>query len=366
MGRERGTFLNPANYEPLIAAPFDARSLVKTKADLIAAKTWTTADGDMWIYNGMMTVVSDDGANNGLYVLFNRKEYDKESSWIKLADYKNVYTKAEVDSLLSTLYRIKGSVDYYTDLPSEAKIGDVYNIIYADPEYDINAGDNVVWTGTQWDKLGGIIDLSNYVTLADFEALAIETKRAKYEIFGAPAGTLVDTDREKEIRIMCPVNAEWPLQQTGENANPNMYYVAFRAYAPNDDVVSFKEDMNETIFDNTMHYFEDGDFAGIDQYGRKYSVVWLAVAQYDPDTKVWSYLGKNSSTKTYIGWFYTVEWYDATGAIVGADTIRINLSNENCHTWVEPYYMGQINVNRLVQTDIDTVVLFGGTASEVN
>lgn len=116
----------------------------------------------------------------------------------------NVYTKAEVDSLLSTIYRVKGSVDYYKDLPSNPTIGDVYNILYADPAQGIHAGDNVVWNGDAWDKLGGVVDLTGYVTVKDFEALAIDVKRHAYEITSAPEGALIDTSREKEIRVCCP------------------------------------------------------------------------------------------------------------------------------------------------------------------
>lgn len=65
---------------------------------------------------------------------------------------------------ITTVYKYKGSVNTYSALP-EARyntIGDVYNIIQADETNKINAGDNVVWTGTTWDNLAGIvkIDLS--------------------------------------------------------------------------------------------------------------------------------------------------------------------------------------------------------------
>ena len=65
---------------------------------------------------------------------------------------------------ISTVYKYKGSVNTYSALP-EARyntLGDVYNIIQADEANKINAGDNVVWTGTTWDNLAGIvkIDLS--------------------------------------------------------------------------------------------------------------------------------------------------------------------------------------------------------------
>lgn len=60
-----------------------------------------------------------------------------------------------VSAKVSAVYRFKGSVETYDDLPSTGNvIGDVYNIETADASHDINAGDNVAWTGTAWDKLG--------------------------------------------------------------------------------------------------------------------------------------------------------------------------------------------------------------------
>jgi hypothetical protein len=67
------------------------------------------------------------------------------------------YTKAEVDSKVSSVYKYKGSVATFADLPSTGRvIGDVYNV-----EED---GSNYAWNGTTWDKLGGEIDLSDYYT----------------------------------------------------------------------------------------------------------------------------------------------------------------------------------------------------------
>ena len=69
----------------------------------------------------------------------------------------DAYTKSEVDSKLSTVYKYKGSVATYEELPSAYnEVGDVYNV-----ETD---GMNYAWDGTTWDKLGGTVDLSNYYT----------------------------------------------------------------------------------------------------------------------------------------------------------------------------------------------------------
>lgn len=65
---------------------------------------------------------------------------------------------------LTTVYRAKGTVANYADLPTDAKEGDVYNITNADKEHNIKAGDNVVYTAEKtWDNLSGIVDLSDYV-----------------------------------------------------------------------------------------------------------------------------------------------------------------------------------------------------------
>ena len=158
--------------------------------------------------------------------------------------------------------------------------------------------------------------------------------KRKYEITSTPIGTLVDY-RDKEIRVMCPVNTEWTEQEVGSTGNANMYYMGFKAYAPN-EAVSFKEGDRGVISDK-MYTFDD-DFAGIDKYGRKYSICWLALASCDNEGN-WTYFGKNSSIQKYIGWDYVVEWYDANGVVIQFDQVRINLSNEDCHAQIEPSYL---------------------------
>lgn len=165
--------------------------------------------------------------------------------------------------------------------------------------------------------------------------------KVKYEISHKPIGTLVDY-REKEIRVMCPADTVWTKQNVGATGNANMYYMGFKAYAP-DDAVSFKEDDQATIEDQTMYYFENNDFAGIDEYGRKYSIVWLALASYDEAADAWTYFGSKSSLEKYIGWYYSVEWYNEDGILIASDCIRINLTNEECHGMIEPYYMNSMN-----------------------
>lgn len=77
------------------------------------------------------------------------------------ANASNVYTKAEVDSKVSSVYRVKGSVASYANLPTvDVTIGDVYNVS--------DTGANYVATSTTptWDKLSETVDLSGYATTA--------------------------------------------------------------------------------------------------------------------------------------------------------------------------------------------------------
>lgn len=262
-------------------------------------------------------------------------------------------------------------------LPETGKTGVIY--IVGEVVY--------IWSGTQFIVISESTDVSDIKDrLASLEQLvsafeervsSIEEKAAelevevaakidaeeaearylsrKYEIAYKPEGTLVDY-REKEVRVTAPVDTQWALQQSGENANKNMYYMGFKAYAP-EDAASFKEDMAETISDETMYYFEDNEFAGTDEYGRKYSIVWLPMAIYDEASDTWTYYGASSSVEQYIGWYYSVEWYNSDGMVIATDCIRINLANEDCHSAIEPYFIGNITaeVKKYVDEQVEEV-----------
>jgi len=229
----------------------------------------------------------------------------------------------------------RGAVDTYEDLPADAAEGDLYEVRADASEWCFN--------GEKWFEYGKTvdIDLSIYAEKDEVRNIA---KLVDYEISHKPNGTLVNYTDE-EIRVMCPANTEWVLQNSGENANKSAYYIGFKADAPDDSVVSFKEDLAEIIADDTMYYFENNEFAGVDEYGRKYSITWLPVAAYDEATGKWTYHGSLSSVEKYMGWYYTVEWYNADGLKVSADTIRINLSNEDCHVGTEPFYVAKLKAS---------------------
>lgn len=84
----------------------------------------------------------------------------------------DVYTKGEVDAKVSSVYKVKGSVQTFAALTDIANpsVGDVWNVVQASG--DTPAGTNYVYTGSgsttadMWDALGGTIDLSAYSKLS--------------------------------------------------------------------------------------------------------------------------------------------------------------------------------------------------------
>lgn len=92
MSRYRGIFNLSGNYEPTIAAPLDARSVVEFFSDLTNPATWTIASGTPWLFDGLLVCVTNDPdvSKKGLYILVDSANYTVVDSWRKLADIKDI------------------------------------------------------------------------------------------------------------------------------------------------------------------------------------------------------------------------------------------------------------------------------------
>lgn len=197
MARTKGSVAFPFNFEIGSQSPMDARLVVASKADLIAASTYSAKN----YYKGMQVVVAD---TQEVYIL-------KDVSKITSSDYSG-WTRVDgggskvtvIDDLTSSsttaalsaragkvlndrisglgnVYRIKGTkstIEEVYDISANAKLGDVWNITSAftigDKPYPANT--NVVciaeWSTSttpqnNWDPLGGTVNLSTYVPKSD-------------------------------------------------------------------------------------------------------------------------------------------------------------------------------------------------------
>ena len=203
MARNKGTFSYAANYEVKMQALLDPRGGVDTKEELINKETFPYDGDTIYMKEGMLVTVTSTQEVYMLVSLANIFATDY-SGWkqidasavtpVEIVDNltsdatdkalsakQGKVLKSEIDSVkakVTSIYTPKGSVDSYDKLPTEnLTAGDVYNVVAAYGNYP--AGTNWAWTGTEWDALGGSIDLSNYFNKEEVNAaIKVEADRA--------------------------------------------------------------------------------------------------------------------------------------------------------------------------------------------
>lgn len=129
----------------------------------------------------------------------------------------NVYTKSEVDAKVSSVMRYKGSKDTYAELPSEGnEIGDVWNVVGADAENNVRAGDNFAWNGTGWDNLGGAVVLDGYATKDDLDGKVDKVEGSRL-MTSAEGEKLAGIATGAEVNVVKSVDeAEFTLDENGK------------------------------------------------------------------------------------------------------------------------------------------------------
>lgn len=145
--------------------PLDAKSLVKTYAELLNSSTWTI-DGTLVAYNGMIVAVwldKTDAANNGIYYFFDpavtsvikQKDADvtNPDNWHKISDKVDVSGIQElIDALDSRVSALEDedklhTYGYRTGFPSEGEVGHMYVAVDEQKTY--------VWFDDAYVPVGG-------------------------------------------------------------------------------------------------------------------------------------------------------------------------------------------------------------------
>lgn len=136
--------------------------LATINASVQKAKDWAEkTDGEV-----------ESGAYSAKYWAQQASTVAGQSDWTETNDSSSAFIKNKPDlsiyalkTEISTIYRYKGTVATYDQLPVASQvIGDAYNVASDDKSHGIKAGDNVVWNGTYWNNLSGYVDLSPYLT----------------------------------------------------------------------------------------------------------------------------------------------------------------------------------------------------------
>jgi chemotaxis protein histidine kinase CheA len=118
---------------------------------------------------------AEEDAKNSLETLghiLESEERTREYSEIaqEKADEASQFTLEcqDIKNSLGTVYTFKGSVATVSALPTNAKVGDVYDVQ--------DSGNNYAWTGSSWDSLGVNVDLSNYVDINSEQTISGKKK----------------------------------------------------------------------------------------------------------------------------------------------------------------------------------------------
>lgn len=157
--------------------PLDNRTVQATLADRDAMPTIQLVEG-LFVYvkeNKTAYILKGfdpDGSNRvwetvatGKVVeIIDSLESDRTDAALSAAQGKALKTLVdELKASVAAALDYKGTKDTYDDLPTKGnKKGDVWNVVGA--HGTTPAGTNYAWDGTQWDPLGGTIDLSGYYT----------------------------------------------------------------------------------------------------------------------------------------------------------------------------------------------------------
>ena len=159
MSRYRGVFNQSSNYEPLIAAPLDARMVVEFKSDLTNPTTWTIASSTPYLFSGLLVCVTNDldASLNGLYILIDADNYTSDDSWRKVADIR------DIDALNERIDQITGGggggavqVEALANLPNVGSENTVYFVKNENATY-------------RWDEAG----LKYYCTGRDYREIKV-------------------------------------------------------------------------------------------------------------------------------------------------------------------------------------------------
>lgn len=249
---------------------------------------------------------------------------------------------------------VKGLVDIPGAGEGISVIGNIVSIkIDTDNAHGLYVGDAGLALNLATATSDGAMSAADKKKLDTLSAKYLEKN---YEVVDSTDPNPLVSYHDGEIRIMYAADTEFKDQQVGAGGNPERYYTNFKAYAP-EGATQFKEYSDSASYvmpkETPMENFEKNSSAGTDKNGRKYTNVWLPVAA-KKDGK-WSSFGASSSNDRYIGWYYCVEWYDEDGKLLNSDVVRINLSNESCHSNPLPYYMG----NYSLKTDLDKALEWG-------
>ena len=160
----------------------DGELLLQALGLIYLSTSIPSSDDYLPVFNGDDKIAKSTLTLTELMAQLN-KINNKADKAITLDGYgiKNAYTKTQIDNMLVSIMKYKGTYASFELLTSDVSdgtitptVGDVYNITAAGGTdasgIEINAGDNVVYNGTGWDNFGGAFDASELASKTEVTA----------------------------------------------------------------------------------------------------------------------------------------------------------------------------------------------------
>lgn len=128
MARIKGQANYASNFEVLKQAPLDSRTVVSDAGDLTKIATWQDADGNVWLYDGLIVVVPNTNNPSApeVYVLKDKDNYGRPDAWLKLgAD--NASAVAAIQETLKKKANLANGKVPANELPIASSLGNPNN-----------------------------------------------------------------------------------------------------------------------------------------------------------------------------------------------------------------------------------------------
>lgn len=128
MARIKGQANYASNFEVLKQAPLDSRTVVSDSGDLTKIATWQDADGNVWLYDGLIVTVPNTNNPSApeVYVLKDKDNYGRRDAWLKLgAD--NASAVATIQETLKKKANLVNGKVSANELPIATSLGNPNN-----------------------------------------------------------------------------------------------------------------------------------------------------------------------------------------------------------------------------------------------
>ena len=128
MARIKGQANYASNFEVLKQAPLDSRTVVSDSGDLTKKTTWQDADGNVWLYDGLIVTVlnTNNPSAPEVYVLKDKDNYGRPEAWLKLGADNASAVAAIQETLKKKANLVNGKVSA-NELPIATSLGNPDN-----------------------------------------------------------------------------------------------------------------------------------------------------------------------------------------------------------------------------------------------